>query len=97
MGLQVVLEGFADRAYQGDGSLVPRSQPHAVIANVEDVVTRAMQIAVDRSVPAIDGTSIRLDVDTLCIHGDTAGAPSLAAWVRAGLQSAGVDVRAPKG
>ena len=96
IGLRVVLEGFADRAYHADGSLVPRSQPHAVIAGVEDVVTRAMQIAVDRTVATLDGTTLRLDVDTLCIHGDTPGAPSLAAWIRAGLQSSGVDVRAPR-
>jgi UPF0271 protein len=95
IGLRVVLEGFADRAYRPDGTLVPRSQAGAVIANVEDVVTRAMQMAVDRTVTAIDGTVIQTDVDTLCIHGDTAGAASMAAWIRAGLSSAGVDVKAP--
>ncbi|MGC4083587.1 MAG: 5-oxoprolinase subunit PxpA [Vicinamibacterales bacterium] len=96
IGLRVVLEGFADRAYQPDGTLVPRSNPDALIPAVEDVVTRAMQIAVDRHITAVDGSLVQLDVDTLCIHGDTAGAPSLAAWIRAGLQSAGVDVKAPR-
>jgi len=95
IGLRVVLEGFADRAYQPDGTLVPRTQHGAVIANVEDVVTRAMQMVVDRTVTAIDGSVIPVDVDTLCIHGDTAGAAAMAAWIRAGLNSAGVDVRAP--
>lgn len=96
IGLRVALEGFADRAYLPDGSLVPRSHPHAVIASVEDVVTRAMQMATDRSVVATDGSMVQLNVDTLCIHGDTPGAASLAAWIRAGLQSAGVDVRSPR-
>lgn len=96
LGLRVVAEAFADRAYQPDGSLVPRTTPGSVIAGVEDVVTRAMQIAVDRTVVAVDGSTVQLDADSLCIHGDTAGAPSLAAWIRAGLQSSGVDVRAPK-
>lgn len=95
IGLRVISEGFADRAYRPDGSLVPRSEPGAVIDRVEEVVTRAMQMAVERTVTALDGTLVQLDVDTLCIHGDTAGAPSLAAWIRAGLQSASVDVRSP--
>lgn len=96
IGLQVAAEGFADRAYSPDGTLVPRSHPQAVIASVEDVVTRAMQMATDRTVVAIDGSIVQVDIDTICIHGDTAGAASLAAWIRAGLQSAGVDVRSPR-
>jgi 5-oxoprolinase (ATP-hydrolysing) subunit A len=96
IGLRVALEGFADRAYQPDGALVPRDRQGAVIGGVEEVVTRAMQMAVDRTVTAIDGSIIQLDVDTLCIHGDTAGAATMAAWIRAGLSSAGVDVRAPR-
>ena len=95
LGLRVVHEGFADRAYQTDGSLVPRRQPGAVIANVEEVVTRAMQMATERTVMAVDGSVIQLDIDTLCVHGDTPGAASMAAWLRAGLTAAGVDVKAP--
>lgn len=95
LGLHVVHEGFADRAYQADGSLVPRSVPGAVVANVEDVVTRAMQMATERTVTAIDGSLVQLDIDTLCVHSDTPGAASMAAWLRAGLTAAGVDVRAP--
>jgi UPF0271 protein len=91
-GLRVALEGFADRAYAPDGTLVPRGQPGAVISSVEEVVTRAMQMATERTVVAIDGTVLPLEVDTICVHGDTAGAASMAAWLRAGLNSAGVDV-----
>jgi len=96
IGLRVAIEAFADRAYRADGSLVPRSEPAAVVAQVEEVVNRAMLIATERSVTAIDGTRIQLDADTICIHGDSPGAASMAAWIRAGLQSAGVDVKAPK-
>lgn len=97
IGLRVVGEGFADRAYLPDGTLVPRDRPGAVITSVEDVVSRALQMATERTVVAADGSLIQLDVDTLCIHGDTAGAASMAAWMRAGLGSAGIDVRAPAG
>lgn len=97
LGLRVVGEGFADRAYRADGSLVPRDQPGAVIASVEEVVTRAIQMATERTVVAIDGSILQLDVDTLCIHGDTAGAASMAAWIRAGLNAADIDVRSPRG
>jgi UPF0271 protein len=95
IGLRVAAEGFADRTYRPDGTLVPRTDPGAVVGAVEDVVTRALQMAVDRTVTAIDGSPLQLDVDTLCIHGDSPGAPAMAAWIRAGLNSAGVDVRAP--
>ena len=97
LGLRVVAEGFPDRAYRGDGSLVPRDQPGAVVASVEAVVTRAIQMATERTVVAVDGSTLLLDVDTLCIHGDTAGAATMAAWIRAGLNAAGVDVRSPRG
>ena len=96
IGLRVAIEGFADRAYHPDGTLVPRDQPGAVIGNVEDVVTRAMQMAAERTVVAVDGSIIAIDIDTLCVHSDTPGAASMAAWLRAGLNAADVDVRAPR-
>lgn len=96
IGLRVAIEAFADRAYEPDGTLVPRGQPGAVIVSVEEVVTRAMQMATERTVVAVDGSTIQIDADTLCIHGDTPGAASMAAWIRAGLNSADVEVRAPR-
>ena len=92
-GLRVAAEGFADRAYQRDGSLVPRHVPGAVVGSVEDVVQRAIRMVTDRAVQAADGTLLSLDVDTICVHGDTPGAPALAAWLRAGLSASGIDVR----
>jgi UPF0271 protein len=92
-GLRVAAEGFADRAYQGDGSLVPRKTPGAVLTDADEVVKRAVQIARDHTVVAIDGTKVPLEVDTICVHGDTEGADVLAARLRAGLEKAGVRVK----
>jgi UPF0271 protein len=93
-GLRVAAEAFADRAYDADGSLVSRNTPGAVIHDVEAVVSRAIGMAKDKAVIAIDGSMVRIDVDTICVHSDTPGAADLAARLRAGLEAAGVSVRA---
>ncbi len=92
-GLRVAAEVFADRGYQRDGSLVPRGAPEAVIEDVNLVVARAVRMVADGCVAAIDGTVLPLEVDTICIHGDTEGCDVLAAGLRAGLESAGFMVR----
>lgn len=81
-GLQVVLEGFADRAYDSSGRLVPRTQPGALLDHADAVAAQALRLA--RSG----------EVDSLCVHGDTPGAPVLARAVRAELEGAGLSVRA---
>jgi 5-oxoprolinase (ATP-hydrolysing) subunit A len=93
--VRAVSEAFADRAYRRDGSLVPRSEPWAVIDDEEVVVTRAVAIARDRVVFAADGTRVPLDVETICVHGDTPGAAVLASRIRQALGDAGIQVRAP--
>jgi UPF0271 protein len=95
-GLPVVAEAFADRAYQRDGTLVPRNQAGAVLHEVEPVVARAIRLAAEGRVQTIDGGDIAVDVRTLCVHGDTPGAASLARALREGLEGAGVRV-APAG
>ena len=92
IGLQVALEGFADRAYEPDGSLTPRSRAGAVIHDVDAVVTRALRMIVDGVVTASDGSKLEMRVDTICTHGDTPGAQSLTRALRAGLEQAGVTV-----
>ena len=92
-GLAVVAEGFADRAYQPDGSLVPRSQPGAVIHDIDEVVRRSMRLVTERRVTAAGGSELELPVLTLCIHGDTPGADALARQLRAGLERHGIGVR----
>ncbi|MEZ5294355.1 MAG: 5-oxoprolinase subunit PxpA [Vicinamibacterales bacterium] len=96
-GLPVAAEAFADRAYLADGSLAPRSLPGSVIHDVDAVVSRAVEMVVDQSVVAMDGTRIRFEADTLCLHGDTPGAAALAAAVRRGLEDAGVTIAALTG
>lgn len=91
-GLAVASEGFADRAYEPDGSLTPRSRPGSVIHDVETVVRRAVRMVVEGRVAATDGSDIALHVDTLCTHGDTPGAAELTRALRAGLERAGVAI-----
>jgi UPF0271 protein len=92
-GLRVAAEGFADRAYEADGSLTPRSRPGAVIDDPAVVVDRAVRMVRDRVVVTAAGKEIPLQVDTMCVHGDTHGAPELTKRIRAGLEAAGIHVR----
>jgi UPF0271 protein len=92
LGLRVALEGFADRAYQPDGSLAPRSKAGALIQNPTLAAQRAVQMVTQGQVEAIDGQMISLHIDTLCVHGDTPGAANIAADLRAALQAAGVEI-----
>ena len=93
-GLQVALEGFADRAYEPDGSLTPRSRAGAVIHDEETVVRRAVRMATEGVLVATDGSELAMHVDTICTHGDTPGAQSLTRALRTGLEQAGVRVAA---
>ena len=93
-GLSAAAEAFADRAYQPDGSLVPRSRPGAVIEHAAAVAAQARMIATEHRVIAVDGSVIPVAADTICLHGDTPGAATLARHVRSVLESAGVVIRA---
>jgi 5-oxoprolinase (ATP-hydrolysing) subunit A len=91
-GLTVVPEGFADRAYRADGTLVPRGQPGAVISDPALAAARAAQIATSQVLLAEDGHEVKVPVRSLCVHGDTPGAVTLARAVRDSLERAGVRV-----
>jgi UPF0271 protein len=95
LGLATVSEAFADRAYRPDGSLVPRTEPGAIVTDDAEVVARAVAMVRDQSVVAADGTRVPVRADTLCLHGDTPGAARLARRIRAALEAAGIAVRAP--
>lgn len=84
-GLTVVGEGFADRGYLPDGRLVPRSRPDALVHDPDEVVARVVQMAVESSVTAVDGSVVECRVRSICLHGDTPGAVRLARAVRDGL------------
>ncbi|ATG53550.1 hypothetical protein CFK41_01220 [Brachybacterium ginsengisoli] len=89
-GLEVVLEGFADRAYRADGTLTPRTLPGAVLTDPAAVAAQALSIATQQGVRAADGSWVDLPVRSLCLHGDTPGAVELARTVHARLEEAGV-------
>ena len=91
-GLPVAAEVFADRAYDPDGSLTSRAKPGSVIHDTQQVVERAIRMAKEQTVIAVDGSTIALRADTICLHGDTPGAAGHARAVKAGLQKAGITV-----
>lgn len=93
-GLRTAAEVFADRAYRADGSLAPRREPGAVIADPALVAERALRLVERGEVVAVDGAVIQLRRDTICLHGDTPGAGDIAAAVRARLEEAGVRLAA---
>lgn len=94
LGMEPVEEAFADRAYLPDGRLVPRSEPDSVITDPAAVANRAVALATERRVTAVDGSVVEVRARSICIHGDTAGAVALARAVRAGLEVAGVGIHA---
>jgi UPF0271 protein len=93
-GLRVAREGFADRAYQPDGSLTPRSRPGAVIHDADAVVARAVKMATQNVVLTPERREIALHVDTICVHGDTPGAGEMTRRIHEALADAGVTVSA---
>ena len=92
-GMEPVPEGFADRAYTPAGTLVPRTEPGAVLHDPDDVARRAVRMAAAGVVEAIDGSTLLMPVRSVCLHGDTPGAVQIARAVRAALQDAGLGVR----
>jgi len=94
LGVAVVAEAFADRAYLPDGRLAPRSDPGAVLSDPTEVARRALSLALDGRVTALDGSEVSVAASTICVHGDTPGARTLAAVVRSTLEDAGVTVTA---
>ena len=70
VGLQTASEVFADRSYQDDGSLTPRSQPHALIEETYNVIAQVIQLITNGTVTSITGTTVPIIAETICIHGD---------------------------
>ncbi|MFI6321869.1 LamB/YcsF family protein [Nonomuraea sp. NPDC050556] len=93
-GVETVAEAFADRAYTPAGTLVPRREPGAVIHDPAAVAARAVRMAVEGTVTAVDGTEVPVRARSICVHGDTPDAVRLAQGVRDGLLAAGVVLQA---
>jgi UPF0271 protein len=92
-GLPAIAEGFAARAYAPDGTLIARGTPGAVLDDVEAIAARCVELA-HGEVAGHDGTPVRVEVRSVCVHGDSPGAVTAARRARAALETAGVDVRA---
>lgn len=92
-GLRVVAEAFADRAYESDGSLVSRRKPGSVLHDPQEVATRMLRLAREGVVTAIDGSTVRIEADSICVHGDSPGAVEMAREVRGLLEREGVAIR----
>lgn len=97
LDMAVAVEGFADRAYRPDGSLVPRDEPGALITDPRAAAAQALSIVRERCVRTTDGSFHKLNVDTLCLHGDTPGARNIGLAVRTALLKAEVVVRPLRG
>ncbi|WP_326539836.1 LamB/YcsF family protein [Pseudorhodoferax sp.] len=93
-GLTVVAEAFADRAYTPEGTLVSRREQGAVLHDPDAVAARMLRLAQEGVVQAIDGSTVRVQADSICVHGDSPGAVAMARQVRQVLEQAGVAVRA---
>jgi len=93
-GLRVQQEGFCDRRYRADGSLMPRSEAGAVIEDIDVAVAQALSIATAREAAAGDGSAVHIDADSLCVHGDRANAAAFAQRLHEALSQAGVRITA---
>ena len=92
-GLPLVHEVFADRAYEDDATLVSRRKPGAVLHDTAQIAERVVRMVQDRAVASVSGKTIKVQLDTVCIHGDTPGAVEIARAVRQALKDSGIEVR----
>lgn len=92
VGLRPVAEAFLDRGYRKDGSLVPRTEPGALIDDPAIAATRAVKLVVERVVETAEGAVISVAAESLCVHGDGAQAVAVLRAVRQGLAAAGISV-----
>lgn len=94
LGLRTVAEAFADRAYRPDGQLLPRSADGAVLHDPAQISERVLAMVDSGSITAVDGTVIRVEVESVCVHGDSPGAVQIAGAVRDRLHAGGVELAA---
>ena len=94
MGLRVCSEVSADRAYRADGTLVPRGLPGAMIENEEDAIARVVQMAEQGTACAADGSTVTLQADSVCVHGDGCKALCFVKQLSAALPAAGIEIKA---
>jgi 5-oxoprolinase (ATP-hydrolysing) subunit A len=93
IGLRTASEGFADRTYQNDGMLTPRSKPNALITSSGEAAAQAVSIVLNNRARTNTEESIHVRAQTICLHGDSPDSVSFARAVMRGLKSAGIDIR----
>ena len=91
-GLRVASEVFADRAYQADGSLVPRKQPGAVIHDKDQAIARTVRMVTQGKVTAVTGEEVSIQAHSICVHGDNPSAVEFVKNIRAALTAQGVEI-----
>ncbi|WP_283616055.1 LamB/YcsF family protein [Mycolicibacterium poriferae] len=91
-GLRAVPEAFADRSYRPDGKLVSRRERNAVLEDVDEIAERVISMVTHGRVDAVDGSTIPITVESVCVHGDSPGAVQIAAAVRRRLVDEGVTL-----
>ncbi|HTM84556.1 MAG TPA: 5-oxoprolinase subunit PxpA [Mycobacterium sp.] len=94
LGLRTVAEAFADRAYRPDGTLVPRREPGAVLHDPAQIAERVATMVASGHTVAVDGTTIPITVESICVHGDSPGAVAISTAVRQRLTADGVTLGA---
>lgn len=95
-GLNAASEVFADRTYQKDGSLNPRTEPDALIDAADDAAAQALGMVLEKTVTSREGDLVEIEPDTICIHGDGENAVALARSINEALTSRGITITAPK-
>lgn len=95
-GVTVGIVGIADRAYENDGTLVPRSQPGAVIHDAGEIAARTVRMVEEGVIESVHGVELPVQVDSILLHGDNPGAVDLARRIRNELENAGVEIAAPR-
>ncbi|MEJ5997167.1 LamB/YcsF family protein [Corynebacterium sp. H130] len=91
-GLETIAEAFADRAYTSEGTLVPRSQPGAVLHDPTAAAAQALAFARGEAITAIDGSKVQVSAQSLCVHGDNPEALELVKQIRSTLADNGIEV-----
>ena len=94
LGLRTVAEAFADRAYRSDGQLLPRSDFGAVLRDPVQIAERVLDMVKSGTVTAVDGSVVNIDVESVCVHGDSPGAVEIAGAVRDRLMAEGIELAA---
>ena len=92
VGVDFIHEGFMDRNYQENKTLVPRTEPHALHANLEDSLEQALSFAQNRAITLPDGEKLSITVDSICLHGDNPNALQIAQKLQQLFQHHNIDI-----